>query len=275
MQNNSETIEKNNKKLVIQISLDGFSYCIVDLLNQKISNLNQIVFQTNLETNKNNLAYRLLSENLTKIPDLNIKYDEILVLYTNNLNTFVPNPLFDQDYLGSYLQYNTKVFETDFFDFDTIEKYEIHNVYIPYIHINNLLIDHFGHFDYKHSNTILISNILPLSKNLDTKKMYVHVQKNHFEIVVAQNQNLLFFNSFEYKTPEDFIYYILFTTEQLNMDPDNFNLELFGDVIEKDLFYQICFKYIRNVSLMHVNFLRVQNFFSEAENRKHFILFST
>ncbi len=274
MQNNTQITEKNNKKLVLQISLNGFSYCIINLLNQQISNVTETVFQTTTETNKNNHLIKTVSENLISKPELNDNYDEIIVLYSNNLNTFVPTALFDEDYLGSYLQYNTKVFETDYFAFDTIKNYEMHNVFIPYIHINNLLIDHFKKFNYKHSNSILVTKILQLSKNNDLIKMYVHIQKHHFEIVVAQNQKLIFFNSFEYITPEDFIYYILFTAEQLNLNPDTFSLELIGDINQNDDFYKIAYNYIRNISLLHVNFLRVNNNFSEAENLKHFILFS-
>jgi Protein of unknown function (DUF3822) len=274
MQNNIEKTEKNNKKLVLQISLNGYSFCVINLLNQQISNLTETTFKTTPKTNKNNHITKIVSENLISKPELNEQYDEIIVLYSNNLNTFVPDTLFDEDYLGSYLQYNTKVFETDFFAFDTIENFEMHNVFIPYIHINNILIDHFKNFKYKHSNSILVPKILNLSKNNDSKKMYVHVQKNHFEIIVAHNQKLILFNSFEYKTPEDFIYYILFTAEQLDLNPDNVSLELLGDISQNDDFYKIAYKYIRNISFLHVNFLRVNNYFSEAENLKHFILFS-
>jgi hypothetical protein len=48
-----------------------------------------------------------------------MNYDEVLIIHNNNLSTLVPTT-FDENYLGSYLQYNTKVFETDFFAFDTL-----------------------------------------------------------------------------------------------------------------------------------------------------------
>jgi hypothetical protein len=51
--------------------------------------------------------------------------------------------------------------------------------------------------------------------------MTVHFSEGHFEIII-QNQKLLFFNSFDYQTPEDFIYYVLFTAEQLSLNPENF-----------------------------------------------------
>jgi hypothetical protein len=173
------------------------------------------------------------------------------------------------------LQYNTKVFETDFFAFDEITNYQMNAVYIPYVNINNFFIDQFGSFDYRHANSILVSKLLDASKNNDNKKMIVHFNPGHFEIIVIQNQKLLLFNSFEYKTHEDFIYYLLFTAEQLNMNPESFQLELLGTISEEDDFYKIAFKYIRNVSFLDVADLQKSNSFSTAQNQQHFILFNS
>jgi len=159
--------------------------------------------------------------------------------------------------------------------FDEISNYEINAVYIPYVNMNNFFIDKFGSFEYKHANSILVTKLLDASKNIDTKKMMVHFNSTHFEIVVIQNQKLLLFNSFEYQTPEDFIYYILFTAEQLNLNPENFPLELIGNITTESPFFKIAYKYIRNVSLIDVEDLRWNNYFSEAENRNHFILFNS
>ena len=97
----------------------------------------------------------------------------------------------------------------------------------------------------------------------------------HFEIIIVQNQHLLLFNSFDYKTPEDLIYYLLFTAEQLNMNPESFPLEFLGAIAEEDAFYKIAYKYIRNVSLFDVSDLQKKNSFSKADNLKHFTLFQS
>ena len=88
--------------------------------------------------------------------------------------------------------------------------------------------------------------------------------------MIVQNQKLILYNSFEYKTPQDFIYYILFTAEQLQLNPENFVLKLIGKIDETDELFKICYKYIRNVSLLNIE--NQSNNFSEIENRLHFIL---
>ncbi|WP_418262961.1 DUF3822 family protein [Flavobacterium faecale] len=264
--------EKKYKKLSIQVSLTGLSFCCFDTLNGTVSSFHEVYFDT---FEKGIKIEELFSEAFEKYSELNQDYDDVLIIHNNNLSTFVPTALFDENYLGSYLQYNTKVFETDFFAFDEISNYQINSVYIPYVNMNNYFIDKFGSFDYKHANSILVSKLMDESKNNDTKTMWVHFAQGHFEIVVIQNQKLLLFNSFDYQTPEDFLYYLLFTAEQLQMNPENFPLELIGDITTDSPFYKIAYKYIRNINLKEVEDLRWNNYFSEAENRKHFILFNS
>jgi hypothetical protein len=269
---NTNITSKKYKKLSIQVSLSGLSFCCFDTLNNNISSLKEIHFGA---FDKSIKVEELFSDTFKKHPELKDSYDEIMVIHDNNLSTFVPTALFDENYLGSYLQYNTKVFETDFFTYDQISNYQMNAVYIPYVNINNFLIDTIGSFDYKHVNSILIEKILDASKNNDEKKMIVNFNHGHFEIIVVQNQKLLLFNSFEYQTPEDFIYYLLFTAEQLSLNPESFQLELLGTINKSDAFYAIAYKYIRNISFLDVSNLQQKNSFSTAENLKHYILFQS
>ena len=262
--------EKNYKKLTLQVGLDGFSFCIFDKLSHRAEEVKSIDFSDYTKNLKTEDYYeKAFIENEA----LSRKYDEVLVLHDNNLNTFVPKALFNENDLGSYLQYNNKVFESDFFAFDELANQEMNNVYIPYVNINNFLLDRFETFNYKHANSILVSKLLHLSKNIEEKLFFVHVQANKFEIIVVENQQLLLFNSFEYKTQEDFIYYLLFVAEQLNLNPEYFKLYFLGDITEESELYKIAYKYVRNVDLLDVS--GYQNQFSTAQNSKHFILFQS
>lgn len=272
MSGNANITDKKYKKLTLQVRLDGFSFCVFDTLQQTIMMVKEIEFSSYPIASKvEDYYWKAFSD----FPELKDSYDEVVVLHDNNLDTFVPKALFDEEFLGSYLQYNTKVFETDFFAFDEIASYEMNHIYIPYVNINNYLLDQFTTFNYKHVNSILISKLLDLSKNVDEKQVFIHFSDNKFEIVIVQNQKLLLFNSFDYTTKEDFIYYLLFTSEQLNLNPEYYKLFLFGAISEESDLYQMAYKYVRNISLLDVSELQKHNDFSTAQNLKHFILFQS
>ena len=261
--------DKTYKRLAILVSLNGFSYCCFDTILDKIIKLKSVPLY---HFQQSSTIEMLFEDVFRDNPELLSKYDDITIIHSNNLNTFVPKALFDKEFMGSYLQYNTKVFETDFFDFDSIEHYEMNNVYIPYVNMNNFFIDKFGSFEYKHSATVLVSKLLDLSKNNDERKMFVYVNQTHFEIIVVQNQKLLLYNSFDYNTKEDFLYYILFTAEQLQLNPENFKLELLGNITQESELYEIAYTYIRHVSLFDV---KNNNTLTFLENRTHFILINS
>lgn len=267
---NNSVIDKNFKKLSIQISLNGLSFCCSDLLTNRIYSAQSIDFK---KYPKNFTIENAIWKSFLDYEEFTKNYDEIVVIHENNLNSFVPTPFFDEDYKGSYLQYNTKVFETDYFSFDTIDKQDMVNVYVPYVNVNNYLIDQFGSFEYKHSSSVLVAKLLDASKNIDAVKMYIHVASNHFEIIVIQNHQLLLFNTFEYQTADDFLYYLLFTAEQLHLNPETFKLWLLGDIAESDELYQKAYQYIRNIEFFDTSDLEEKNSFSPKDNRKNFILF--
>ena len=63
------------------------------------------------------------------------------------------------------------------------------------------------------------------------------------------DKKLLFYNQFQYKNKEDFLYYLLFSLEQLQMDLEKIQLKLFGATEEDDPIYELCYQYIKNVSV--------------------------
>ncbi len=264
---NSDITQKNYKKLSIQVSLSGLSFCVFDLITQKIIAYNKIVF------NKSSVIEEELWKVYTDNTILSNNYDEVVILHNNNLNTFVPTTLFDSNFLGSYLQYNVKVFDTDLFAYDTIGNYEINNVYVPYVNINNFLLDQYDSFEYKNVNSVLVKKILDISIGNDDKQVYVHFQKDNFQIVVVKNQQLLLFNSFEHTTPEDFIYYLLFTYEQLQLSPETITTNLFGLITDKDDYFKIGYRFIRNCFLLDTEKWVTALGKDEIEIRNNFILF--
>ncbi|MFV8225669.1 DUF3822 family protein, partial [Christiangramia aquimixticola] len=154
--------------------------------------------------------------------------------------------VFDEDNAASYLQFNTKILKTDFIAFDEIRE-EIVNVYIPYANITNYFFERYGEFEYRHSMSILLESLLELDPN-PAPVVYLHAHQNQYELVIIEDQKLLFANSFQYDTKEDFLYYLLFTAEQLNLDPLKFELILLGSIEKESEEYQMAWNYIKNIS---------------------------
>ncbi len=260
-----------NKNLSIQFSLDGFSFCISNSDTKKIIIFTQYIFERPL--NSPELLLEKIITFFSTDKDLQQDFISVSAIHQNNLSTLVPSDYFDRTNLDSYLKYTVKSLSTDFITYDSLESADTNTVYIPYVNINNYLFQNFGEFEYKHHSTVLIDKLLNFSKENSETQFFVNVSSNQLDIVVCQQNNLIFYNSFAYFTKEDFIYYILFTAEQLHMDPNKFQLTFTGNIEKSSELYNITYNYVRNIHFIKPIF----NFFTDSEefsNHSNFILVS-
>ncbi len=270
--NNTELKEQRNNHLSIQFSLDGFSFCILKKDSKEFTDLCDYFF----EENQVKTPQKLLT-NIADVFDSNEllkqKFSSVSVGHINDVSTLVPKPLFDENKLSTYVEFNNKVLRHDYFVYDEINNHDIVNVYAPYVNVNNFLIDQFGGFEYKHFSTVLVENLTDIYKYSLAPQMFVNICKTHFEIIVIFDKKLQLYNTFKYNTKEDFIYYILFTAEQLKMNPEKFELQLLGNVVKDDELYSMAYKYVRNVSLLeNRSRYSYSEDFTEEIKRKYFTL---
>ena len=240
--------ESKDNHLSIQLSLDGFSFCIIDKNTNQVNLIQHTPFENSSSTPEKHLKN---IEQVFKTEELLSKnYDSVNVSHVNDLATLVPKPLFDPNHINSYIKYSSKTYKNDYIVYDEIENHDMFSVFIPFVNINNYLLEKYGNFEYKHSSSILVENLLNTYKFSERPHMFVDLHKGHFEIVAIANNKLVLYNSFEYATKEDFIYYILFTAEQLHFNPEKFELVLSGVIVKDDEFYKIAYEYVRNICLL-------------------------
>ncbi|WP_235318210.1 DUF3822 family protein [Polaribacter sp. Hel1_85] len=259
---NITLLNTKDTKLSIQFNLDGFSFCITNNVSKETSYFSQYIFEEKQITPENLL--KKIEEIFKTDTHLQKDFSSVLVIHQNNLFTLVPNPYFSENKLSEYLNFNIKTLATDFIAFDDIQSINAKNVYVPYVNINNYLFQNFGEFEYKHHLTIFIEKLISLNNN-DEKKVYVNVSKENFDIVVLQNKQLEFSNTFYFETKEDFIYYILFTFEQLKLDVEKVKLYFTGDIELESEIYNITYQYIRNIYFLESN----NSIFKQLNSSKH------
>ena len=249
---NSTIILENTKdiKLSIQFHLDGFSFCITDNSTGDIVYFFKKLFEEKQMTPE--ILMQKVNAQFKEDTYLQKDFSSILVIHENNLSTLVPNKYFSEDKLVEYLNFNIKTLATDYIAFDEIQEMNAKNVYVPYVHINNYLFQNFGTFEYKHHTTVLIEKLLSLG-HFEEKKVYINVTSKNFDVIVIQNKQLKFSNSFHFETKEDFIYYILFTFEQLKLDVEKIELYFCGDIELESEIYNSTYQYIRNIFFLESN----------------------
>lgn len=242
----SDIADKNFQKLSIQVSLNGLSFCIVDTIGNTIVSQDSIVFEE--ERSPYGLQKGLLAL-VEKHKIAESHFSEVIVVHRNKLFTLVPKSLFEESEIANYLKFNTKILANDHIAYDELENYDIINVYVPFVNVNNYIYDLFGEFTFKHSGTVMVESLLSSQNSTYTPSCFVHIAHNQMEVTIMAQKKLVFYNSFDFNSKEDFIYYLLFTFEQLQLDTEKTKLNLFGDIEEGDRIFNICYEYVKHVAI--------------------------
>ncbi|BAO77164.1 hypothetical protein WPG_2934 [Winogradskyella sp. PG-2] len=254
------------------MNLNGLSFCILNRTSNTIEFLKTTAFGQKL--NPFDVLNRLKTE-LSSSTSFSEDFDSVTVIHQNELATLVPNALYNENNKADYLKFNSKILKTDLIAHDDIVINDSSNVYVPYVNINNYIFETFGEFVYKHASSVLIDSILQNNRR-DETTVNVNVNDNTLEVIVSEKKSLMLFNSFEYNSKEDFIYYILFVFEQLNLNVETTFVYLSGNISKEDGLYDIIYTYVRHIYFVE-NFLayNLESTISNNAYKTHYLILNS
>ncbi len=272
MTNNNKQEKHTIIKMSIQVRLNGFSFCIINC------NSNEILWFKKVDLGKECSPVQILEE-IEKLyveeEMLQQEFKEVGILFSNDLFTIVPATYFVEEEASTYLKFNTKILQTDVVAHDMLS-HDLVNVYIPYTNINNYFFDKYGEFEFQHNISVLIEAVLAKKQVKPEAQIYLNDYNNYYELVIVQNNKLLLANTFHYETKEDFIYYLLFTLEQLQLNPSEVDLWLLGSIVKQSENYEIAYTYIKNIDFLIPAFsFNAEIDRSESFHREAFSLLKT
>lgn len=255
-----ENSKSEYNKLSIQVSLNGLSFCVLDTLSNTVIASERVVF-------KNELTPYAVQKEIKQLFDKNsiqqAKFSEVVVIHRNNLFSLVPKALFNKEELANYLKFNAKILANDHLEYDEVNNLDLVNIYVPFVNINNYIYDLFGSFEFMHHGTVLIQSLINSHGSNSEPVCYIHIMEGHMDITVIRGKKLVLYNNFSFTAKEDFIYYLLFTMEQLKLDSETTKFKFFGAIEEGDDLYRLAHKYIMDISIFipaHTTFHHLAEF---------------
>ena len=127
-----------------------------------------------------------------------------------------------------------------------------------------------------HFSSALIESLsINLKNKTSAKNLLINVRSGCFDVVYFVDNKLHFFNSFDFRTKEDFIYFLLITIDQLGLNPEKVELLLMGEIDSSDENYQMVHKYIKYFSFIERNNNYGYSYvLDELMSHKYFALFN-
>lgn len=251
----------------IRINSDGLSFSILDLEKSLYLGIREYTFNPidkPLELKKK-ISDIIESDHLLTDPFQSTSYS---IEFGNN--TLVPHAFQSDKTDRELLDFLQPTLKSEQLGNDLIRAVEAHNLYpIPEIEMPSLN----GSARF-HSTTVFIDGMLRKWQSDKQTRMLLEVGSTHFNLMVLSDRKLIFFNRFEFRSKEDFIYFILFSMEQLQLNPEDTPLTLYGELDKRSSLFEIAYKYIRFVDFgLRPDGFQYASVLDELPNHHYYSLF--
>jgi hypothetical protein len=191
--------------------------------------------------------------------------------------TFVPAPLFDAEELESYLSLSTRYeASTESLLYYPHQNSEAVCAFSAPMALISWLSKTYpnGNLRFMHNTSPLIEGALHSTMPLSKKQLYLFAEGDQLTGIVTLNGRLEFCNIFQFHKSEELLYYTMWILKELDMDPNEHEVVLFGDVTESSDYYLILYQYIRNISFGDKpSFLKFSYVFDEVNDHKYLDLY--
>jgi len=248
-----ETFDSNQSNsyiLSIQLSLDGFSFCVFDEIAGKYIALGNKEFPEKFQTSD---FFKFFDNFIKKETWITSKFKKVNCLLDSSMYTLIPEESFEESNLKKYLEFNHSISEIDEIHYNKIDLLNTYNVFSVSSDITNYLNRYFTNINYINRQSVAISNILASNKTMSGNNVFVNLGKSVIDIIVLSNKKLVMCNSFKFKSNTDALYHILNVFDKFRLSTLLTEIYLSGRVHKESDFYQLAIQYLGKIKLNKPN----------------------
>ena len=171
------------------------------------------------------------------------KYSSVRIACVNSHYTFVPDALFNNGDEHRFFRLNFANDITSLVFSRHHSKYRFHTIYGLSPEFHEAVTTKFTDPVLIPFSEVLLNTRFSSTRNDSGKQLQINVRGLGVDIVLTDGKKLLLMNSFLWQTVEDILYYALFVCEQLEVNPEQVQAELTGDVDRPSAIYKLLEKY--------------------------------
>jgi hypothetical protein len=268
-----ETLDINsteNYELTIQVSPDGFSFCLLDSIRNKYV----LIRSHEPEENKYFNAGKI-NELISNDDFLTRKFKKVNIVMPTRKFTLVPSPLFDPGKKEEYFSFNHSVEDGNAIIVNKLNDPETFLVFSVSKSINEILNNFYPGIHPCHHLKPLFGHISHYRKSVNGNYIHIHVEREFFNLIIFNHNVLKICNSFNYRNINDILYYVLNAFKSLDIKQEE-TIYFSGSTEKYDNLTSNFSLYIRNLKFSEPagNFT-FSYVFNETELHRYINLFST
>ncbi|MBS2098586.1 DUF3822 family protein [Carboxylicivirga linearis] len=240
--------------LSIRSASDGLSFCVLDPVT------NTYIAYANIPFKDSSADHIKTQELLITEKLLNLPYKKVLFMIETPNATLVPTALYDPAKKQELFNLNHSINSVDCeLQEHKIKMADAWNIFAIPKFLYHLIKNQFDSVSFYQQHSPFVEGCLLSAQNKkDENSIHIDLHDHFFDIVVMESRALKLCNSFKFTTPNDFIYFVLFTFEQLKMSTENTRIHLHGVYDRQNPYYLALKNYLRQTKIVtpsyHFNF---------------------
>jgi len=210
-----ETLDINstdNYELSVQVSPNGFAFCLLDTLRNKFV----LIRAFEPEENKYFIADKI-NELISKDDFLTKRYKKVNIVMPSPKFTIVPAPLFDPGKKDDYFIFNHNIEESNMVIANKLSDPDAFIVFSVSKPFNDLITGYFPGAHPYHQLKPLFEHISHSRKSVNGNYIHIHVEREFFNLIIFNHNLLKFCNSFNYRNINDILYYVMNVFKNLDI----------------------------------------------------------
>ena len=240
-------VKENSTQYILSIrySTDGLSFCIHDHNNKLL-----VFFYQPFSLDTKDAVIAKVKKIIVDEEVLNLKYKKVYILPCNKEKILLPAHAFSKEYLTDMYRVCLQPEKNDTLLYRKVKIMESYIVEaLPRNFVNFL--------STRYQSLCIVNSAYPFIVNslsnilFNTNHLFIDIHDRYFDLLLTQNNEVLLFNSFDYGSVTDLIYYTLNCLQQCHIDKENVHTSLSGNLVNDPNLLTLMNKYIPNVSILN------------------------
>jgi hypothetical protein len=210
-----ETLDINsteNYELAIQLSTDGFSFCLLDTIRNKFVLMRVFEPEETKYFNADKIRELIAHDDfLTK------HYKKTSIITPTRKFTLVPSPLFDPAKKDEYFTFNHTIEEGSPVIANKLHDPDLFIVFSLPGSFSDLISELYPGIHPFHHIKSLFDHITRSRKSVSGNYISVHVEREYFNLIIFNSNQLKFCNTYSYRNISDILYFVLNVFKKLDI----------------------------------------------------------
>lgn len=191
----------------------------------------------------------------TDEPNLSLSFPTVKIAFAYPHYTIIPDKLYRESSKANYLTPLKKqaAFDELYFtnELSSIGAKLVFS--LPEMAVNFFQKVYDSPINYLNIFSCLIKGYQKRMSKLHGKQVWINVHPRNIQVLLFEQEELIFSNQFDFQSEKDFIYYVLLIYDQFKLHPENVPLHISGQLVKESAIYKNLDNYIRNIRFVELD----------------------